>query len=41
MQFSKKPEFVYHPDWYKDIEYLQDLLNEDTYQEDSIRTGIF
>lgn len=41
MQFSKKPEFVYHPDWYKDIEYLQDLLNGDTYQEDLYVPGYF
>ncbi|MDD5345495.1 MAG: amylo-alpha-1,6-glucosidase [Proteiniphilum sp.] len=41
MQFNKKPEFVYHPDWYKDIEYLQDLLNGDTYQEDLYVPGYF
>lgn len=41
MQFSKKPVFVYHPDWYKDIEYLQDLLNGDTYQEDLYVPGYF
>lgn len=41
MQFSKKPEFVYHPDWYRDIEYLQDLLNGDTYQEDLYVPGYF
>jgi predicted glycogen debranching enzyme len=41
MQFSKKPEFLFHPDWYKDIEYLQDLLNGDTYQEDLYVPGYF
>ncbi len=41
MQFSKKPDFIYHPDWYKDIEYLQDLLNGDTYQEDLYVPGYF
>ncbi len=41
MQFSKKTEFIYHPDWYKDIEYLQDLLNGDTCQEDLYVPGYF
>ncbi|MBP6175708.1 MAG: glycogen debranching enzyme family protein [Fermentimonas sp.] len=41
MQFNKEPEFVYHPDWYRDIEYLQDLQNGDTYQEDLYVPGYF
>ena len=41
MQFSKKPEFMYHPDWYKDIEYLQDQQQGDTYQEDLYVPGYF
>jgi len=41
MQFNKKPEFVYHPDWYHEIEYLQDLQNGDTFQEDLYVPGYF
>lgn len=41
MQFNKKPEFVYHPDWYRDVEYLQDLQMGDTYQEDLYVPGYF
>lgn len=41
MQFNKKPEFVYHPDWYRDIEYLQDLQIGDTFQEDLYVPGFF
>jgi predicted glycogen debranching enzyme len=41
MQFNKKPEFVYHPNWYRDIEYLQDLQMGDTYQEDLYVPGYF
>lgn len=41
MQFSKHPEFVYHPDWYRDIEYLQDLQSGDTYSEDLYVPGYF
>ncbi len=41
MQFNKKPEFVYHPDWYRDIEYLQDLQSGDTFQEDLYVPGYF
>lgn len=41
MQFSKKPEFFYHPDWYRDIEYLQDLQSGDTYKEDLYVPGYF
>lgn len=41
MQFSKKSEFVYHPDWYHGIEYLQDIQMGDTYQEDLYVPGYF
>jgi predicted glycogen debranching enzyme len=41
MQFSKDPEFIYHPDWYRDIEYLQDLQSGDTYSEDLYVPGYF
>ena len=41
MQFSKMPEFVYHPDWYHDIEYLQDLEKGDTCREDLYVPGYF
>ena len=41
MQFNKKPEFIYHPDWYRDIEYLQDLQRGDTFQEDLYVPGYF
>jgi predicted glycogen debranching enzyme len=41
MQFDKQPEFVYHPDWYKNIEYLQDMQNGDTYTEDLYVPGYF
>lgn len=41
MQFNKKPEFMYHPDWYRNIEYLQDLENGDTYLEDLYVPGYF
>lgn len=41
MQFNKKPEFIYYPDWYHDIEYLQDLQSGDTFQEDLYVPGYF
>jgi Glycogen debranching enzyme len=41
MQFNKKPEFIYHPDWYRDIEYLQDLQSGDTFMEDLYVPGYF
>lgn len=41
MQFNKKPEFIYHPDWYRGIEYLQDLQSGDTFQEDLYVPGYF
>lgn len=41
IQFTKKPEFMYFPDWYKGIEYLQDQQNGDTYKEDLYVPGYF
>ncbi len=41
MQFNKNPEFVYHPYWNKDIEYIQDMQNGDTYKEDLYVPGYF
>lgn len=41
LQFTKKSEFIYHPDWYKDVEYLQDLQAGDTYNEDLYVPGYF
>ncbi len=41
MQFNKKPEFMYYPDWYRNIEYLQDLQEGDTFQEDLYVPGFF
>lgn len=41
IQFTKKPEFIYRPDWYRGIEYLQDQQNGDTYQEDLYVPGYF
>lgn len=41
MQFNKEPEFMYHPDWYRDIEYIQDLQSGDTYSEDLYVPGSF
>lgn len=41
MQFNKTPEFMYHPDWYRGIEYLQDLQSGDTFQEDLYVPGTF
>ena len=41
MQFSKQPEFVFYPDWYRNIQYLQDLQMGDTYQEDLYVPGYF
>jgi len=40
IQFTKKPEFMYFPDWYKGIEYLQDQQNGDNVQRRFIRTRI-
>ena len=41
MQFNKQPEFVYHPDWYHNIEYLRDLQMDDTCREDLYVPGYF
>lgn len=41
MQFNKKPDFMYYPDWYRGVEYLQDLQKGDTYQEDLYVPGYF
>ncbi|MFA7226579.1 MAG: glycogen debranching enzyme N-terminal domain-containing protein, partial [Dysgonamonadaceae bacterium] len=41
IQFNKKPEFIYHPDWYRGIEYIQDQQNGDSYQEDLYVPGYF
>lgn len=41
MQFNKKPEFMYYPDWYRNVEYLQDLQSGDTFQEDLYVPGYF
>ena len=41
MQFNKEPVFMYHPDWYREIEYLQDLQSGDTYSEDLYVPGYF
>lgn len=41
LQFNKKPEFIYHPDWYRGIEYIQDQQNGDSYQEDLYVPGYF
>ncbi|MFA6701741.1 MAG: glycogen debranching enzyme N-terminal domain-containing protein [Dysgonamonadaceae bacterium] len=41
MQFNKKPEFIYHPDWYRGVEYLQDQQKGDTYKEDLYVPGYF
>ena len=41
MQFNKEPVFMYHPDWYREIEYLQDLQSGDTYSEDLYVPGCF
>lgn len=41
MQFNKKPEFVYHPYWNNGVEYIQDMQNGDTYNEDLYVPGYF
>lgn len=41
MQFNKTPSFVYHPDWYRGIEYLQDMQKGDTFSEDLYVPGYF
>lgn len=40
-QFNKEAQFLYHPDWYKNIEYIQDQQKGDTYKEDLYSPGYF
>lgn len=41
MQCSKKPQFVYDPHWYKDIEYIKDQERGEPYTEDLFVPGYF
>ncbi len=41
MQCSKKPQFVYDPHWYKDIEYAKDQERGEPYTEDLFVPGYF
>lgn len=41
MQFSRKPEWVYDPHWYNDIEYIKDLERGIPYTEDLWVPGYF
>ena len=41
LQFNKSNEFIYHPDWYRGIEYVLDQQNGDSYQEDLYVPGYF
>ena len=41
MQLTKKPEFVYQPDWYRNIEYVKDLERGVPYTEDLWVPGYF
>jgi predicted glycogen debranching enzyme len=41
MQFNKPVNFVFEPDWYKGIEYLQDMKQELEYKEDLYVPGYF
>ncbi|MBN1987756.1 MAG: glycogen debranching enzyme family protein [Prolixibacteraceae bacterium] len=41
MQFSKKPEFIPVPDWYYNIEYLEELKRGYEYLEDLFVPGYF
>ena len=41
MQFSKKPEFVFNPNWYKGIEYIKDQERGIPYREDLYVPGYF
>jgi len=41
MQFNKKPEFVYYPDWYRNIELPPRSPTGDTYTEDLYVPGYF
>ncbi len=41
MQFNKPVDFVYQPYWNKNVEYLQDMQNGDSFQEDLYVPGYF
>jgi predicted glycogen debranching enzyme len=41
MQFNKSVNFVFEPNWYKDIEYLQDMKQGLPYKEDLYVPGYF
>jgi predicted glycogen debranching enzyme len=41
MQFSKTPEYVHVPDWYFDVEYLQEWIRGYDYLEDLFVPGYF
>ena len=41
MQFTKKAEFIYQPNWNLGVEYIQDQHNGDTYKEDLYVPGYF
>lgn len=41
MQFNKKVNFVFHPDWYRDIEYSKELERGFPYKEDLFVPGYF
>ena len=41
MQFNKKPEFVFKPNWYKGIEYIKDQERGIPYREDLYVPGYF
>ncbi|MBR5103013.1 MAG: glycogen debranching enzyme family protein, partial [Muribaculaceae bacterium] len=41
MQMSHKPEFVFDPHWYKDIEYIKDMERGIPYREDLYVPGYF
>jgi predicted glycogen debranching enzyme len=41
MQFSKKPTYVHHPDWYKGIEYPKEQERGYAYKEDLLVPGYF
>lgn len=41
MQFSKKPTFHFHPDWYRGIEYIKEMERGYEYKEDLYAPGYF
>ena len=41
MQFSKQNEYVHHPDWYFDVEYLEEMKRGYAYKEDLFVPGHF